>query len=206
MLLTKADLAEDLPRDLEVARAAAAGASVIAVSVRGQGLEAVRACLPPAATGAIVGPSGAGKSTLLNALCGDHVLATAEVRSDGRGRHTTTRRELIELPGGALLIDNPGMREMGVWDAQAGIDTVFGEIVEVARRCRFGDCAHQGEPGCAVSDAARADPSILDRLAAMRKLEREQRRLDEQVDSRLRAESRRERRQMARQRRDQPHR
>ncbi len=198
VLLTKSDLSDDLSRDLDAARAAAGGVDVIAVSVDGSGLDAVRACQSAGQTGAIVGPSGAGKSTLVNELRGDQRLATAAIRADGRGRHTTTHRELIELPGGALLIDTPGMREMGVWDAQEGIDTVFSDVVELALRCRFSDCAHQGEPGCAVRDAAAAEPSILERLAAMRKLEREQRHLDEQVDGRLRADSRRQRKRMAR--------
>ncbi|MDQ6856026.1 MAG: ribosome small subunit-dependent GTPase A [Candidatus Dormibacteraeota bacterium] len=204
VLLTKADLSDDLPRDLDVARAVAARAEVIAVSVGGLGLDDVRACQSAGETGAIIGPSGAGKSTLLNELRGDRRLATAAVRADGRGRHTTTHRELIVLPGGALLIDTPGMREMGVWDAQAGIDTVFGDVADLALRCRFSDCAHRGEPGCAVRDAAAADPSVLDRLASMRKLEREQRHLEEQVDARLRAGSRRERKREARALRNQP--
>ncbi len=204
VLLTKADLSHDLAADLDAAGAAAAGAQVIAVSAAGLGLDALRAVQLPAQTGAIVGPSGAGKSTLVNALRGNDQLATTALRADGRGRHTTTHRELLELPGGALLIDTPGMREMGVWDAQAGIDAVFGGITEIAKHCRFSDCAHQGEPGCAVQAAAHDDPGILDRLASMRKLEREQRHLDEQVDVRLRAESRRQHRRQARAFRNQP--
>jgi ribosome small subunit-dependent GTPase A len=206
VLLTKADLSDDLGGDLDAARAVAAGAEVVAVSTHGLGLDAVRACQSPGQTGAIVGPSGAGKSTLVNELRGDQRLATAAIRADGRGRHTTTHRELIELPGGALLIDTPGMREMGVWDAQAGIDTVFGDVADLALHCRFSDCTHEAEPGCAVRAAAAADPSILDRLGSMRKLEREQRHLDEQVDARLRSDSRRERRRTARALRTQPHR
>ncbi len=205
VLLTKADLSDDLDRDLDAAGAVAGGAVVIAVSADGLGIAAVRACQSAGQTGAIVGPSGAGKSTLINALRGDHHLATAAVRADGRGRHTTTHRELLALPGGALLIDTPGMREMGMWDAQVGIDTVFGDVAEVALRCRFTDCAHLREPGCAVQAAARSDPAILDRLASLRKLEREQRRLDEQVDVRLKAESRRQRRRTARALRNEPH-
>lgn len=192
VLLTKADLSDDVAGAVESARAVAAGAEVIAVSAAGLGFDAVRACQSPGQTGAIIGPSGAGKSTLVNALRGDQHLATAAVRADGRGRHTTTHRELLELPGGALLIDTPGMRELGVWDAQTGIDAVFADVAEIALRCRFSDCSHEAEPGCAVQAAAQEDPAVLDRLGSMRKLEREQRRLDEQVDARLRAESRRE--------------
>jgi ribosome small subunit-dependent GTPase A len=206
VLLTKADLSDDLTGDLEAAAGAAAAAEVIAVSTHGLGLDALRGSLTPGQTGAIVGPSGAGKSSLINALRGDERLATSAIRADGRGRHTTTHRELVQLPDGALLIDTPGMREMGVWDAQSGIDTVFGDVASISLRCRFSDCAHEREPGCAVRSAAVTDPSLLDRLASMRKLEREQHRLDEEVEARLRADSRRERRRTARGLRAQPHR
>ncbi len=206
VLLTKADLSEDLSRDLAAARAAASGVLVIAVSAHGLGLDAMGASLTVAQTGAIVGPSGAGKSTMINALRGDELLATAATRADGRGRHTTTQRELIALPGGALLIDTPGMREMGVWDAHSGIEAVFADVADLALGCRFRDCAHEAEPGCAVRAAAAADPSLVDRLASMRKLEREQRHLDEQVDARLRADARRDHRRMTRNLRSQPHR
>jgi ribosome small subunit-dependent GTPase A len=205
VLLTKSDLSVDLACDLESASAVAGGSEVIAVCAAGAGLGEVRSCLPAAHTGAIVGPSGAGKSTLINALCGASRLATAAVRDDGRGRHTTSNRELVELPGGGLLIDTPGMREMGVWDAQVGIDAVFADVGDLASRCRFSDCSHDREPGCAVRDAADSDPAILDRLASLRKLEREQRFQDLQVDARLRAEARREHRRWARAVRSQPH-
>jgi ribosome biogenesis GTPase len=206
VLLTKSDLSADRAVDLDSANAVAGGAEVIAVNVQGLGVDAVRSRLPAGRTGAIVGPSGAGKSTLINSLCGGERLATAAVRSDGRGRHTTSHRELVELPGGGLLIDTPGMREMGVWDAQAGIDTVFADVGELASHCRFSDCSHNGEPGCAVRKAAENDPNILERLASLRKLEREQRFQDLQVDARLRAEARREHRRFARGVRSQPHR
>lgn len=203
-LLTKADLSTDMGADVEAARAVANGVQVIAVSAEGRGIDELRACLRPAQTGAIVGPSGAGKSTLINVLCGGDRLATAAVRADGRGRQTTTNRELVQLPEGALLIDTPGMREMGMWDAQAGLDEVFSDIAELAAGCRFSDCAHDGEPGCAVQEAARTDPAIHNRLAALRKLEREQHFLDLQVDARLRADERREYRRRARAIRAQP--
>lgn len=198
VLLTKSDMSTDLAGDLEAAGAVAGDASVIAVSAQGFGLGALRELLSASRTGAIVGPSGAGKSTLINALCGGPRLATAAVRADGRGRHTTSHRELVELPSGGLLIDTPGMREMGVWDAQAGIDAVFSDVGELAARCRFSDCSHDAEPGCAVREAARTDPAILDRLTSLRKLEGEQRFQDMQVDLRLQAEARRQHRRMAR--------
>ena len=206
VLLTKSDLSGDLAVDVAAAIAVAGGVEVIAVDAGGLGLETVRSCLPTARTGAIVGPSGAGKSTLINNLCGGERLATAAVRDDGRGRHTTTNRELVELPGGGMLIDTPGMREMGVWDAQAGIDAVFADVGELAARCKFSDCSHNGEPGCAVREAARSEPAILDRLASLRKLEREQRYQDLQVDERLRAEARREHKRWAKAVRSRPHR
>jgi ribosome biogenesis GTPase len=205
-LLTKADLSADLAADVRAAQAVASGAQVIAVDADGRGIVELRACLRPAQTGAIVGPSGAGKSTLINVLCGGARLATAAVRADGRGRHTTTNRELVHLPEGAMLIDTPGMREMGMWDAQAGLDEVFSDIADLAAGCRFSDCAHDGEPGCAVQAAACNDPATHERLAALRKLEREQRFQDLQVDERLRAEARREHRRWARAVRSRPHR
>ncbi|HWT93660.1 MAG TPA: GTPase RsgA, partial [Solirubrobacteraceae bacterium] len=117
-------------------------------------------------TAVLLGPSGAGKSTLVNALVGDDVQATGAVREDGRGRHTTVARELIALPGGALLIDTPGVREAGVWD---GAGATFADIDELASSCRFADCTHAGESGCAVTGAVPPD-----RLEAWRKLAREQ--------------------------------
>jgi ribosome biogenesis GTPase len=173
VLLTKSDLSADVDADLRGAR------SVAGVAV-------------------LVGPSGTGKSTLVNRLSGNETLATGEVRADGKGRHTTTRRELIELPGGGLIIDTPGTRELGLWDAGAGIDEVFGDLTEVAAHCRFRNCKHEKEPGCAVRDAAAGDPTVLARLESKRKLEREQERLDSARDLRAKAEQRREVRRRAR--------
>jgi len=206
VLLTKADLSIDLAADIAAARAVSAGAVVIAVRAGGTGVDALRSFLLPARTGAIIGPSGAGKSTLINALCGSERLTTNAVRADGRGRHTTTNRELVTLPGGALLIDTPGMREMGVWDAQSGIDAVFTDVAELATQCRFRDCAHGSEPGCAVRSAAEHDPAILDRVASLRKLEREQSRQEQAADLRVAADARRDLRRFARAVRDRPHR
>src|SRR5690606_17248143 len=123
-------------------------ADAVAVSVRsGDGIDAVRGLLAPGATGVLLGPSGAGKSTLVNALLGEERQATGAVRaSDGRGRHTTVTRELLALPHGALLIDTPGMREVGMWDG--GADDAFDDVAELAAGCRFGDCRHDREPGC----------------------------------------------------------
>jgi ribosome biogenesis GTPase / thiamine phosphate phosphatase len=192
VLLTKADLSDDLDADLGEALAVSAGAEVVALSaVDGTGVGRLRALLRPGQTAGIIGPSGAGKSTLVNLLAGEEVLATAAVRDDGRGRHTTTHRQLVLLPGGALLVDTPGMRELGLWDADDGIDRVFADLADLAEGCRFSDCSHEREPGCAVQAAAEADARVLERLASRRKLEREQRRLDLQQDARARAEANR---------------
>jgi ribosome biogenesis GTPase / thiamine phosphate phosphatase len=198
VLLTKSDLSLDVEADLRAARSVAAGTEVIAVNASGPGLARLREVLLEGLVAVLVGPSGTGKSTLVNRLSGNEALATGEVRADGKGRHTTTRRELIGLPGGGLIIDTPGTRELGLWDAGAGIDEVFGDLTEVASQCRFRNCKHEQEPGCAVRAAAADDPSVLARLESKRKLEREQERLDTARDLRAKAEERREVRRRAR--------
>ncbi|HEY6378347.1 MAG TPA: ribosome small subunit-dependent GTPase A [Candidatus Dormibacteraeota bacterium] len=192
-VLTKADLSADLATDLDLAReAAGAAVVVVAVSAVGAtGLDTLSVLLEPGRTAAMIGPSGAGKSTLVNLLAGAAGLATAPVRDDGRGRHTTTARHLLVLPSGVLIVDTPGLRELGVWDATDGIASAFGDIAELAAGCRFSDCAHDAEPGCAVRAAAVLDPAVLGRLASQRKLAREQRWVEVRQDGRARAEGRR---------------
>ncbi|ADB52015.1 ribosome small subunit-dependent GTPase A [Conexibacter woesei] len=169
LVLTKADLDDDadatalrLGRDLGLPDA-------IAVSVRtGDGIGIVRSLLPPGSTAVLLGPSGAGKSTLVNALLGEERQAVGDVRaSDKRGRHTTVTRELLSLPNGGLLIDTPGMREVGMWDG--GVDDTFDDVAELAAGCRFADCQHDSEPDCAVRGVVAPE-----RLEAWRKLAREQ--------------------------------
>ena len=188
VLLTKEDLLtpEEVSRRLDEARGSAPGAAVLAVSgLRGRGVDALKGLLEPRRTYALLGSSGAGKSTLVNALLGRERQATAAVRAgDGRGRHTTTRRELIRLPSGALLVDTPGLREVGLWLGGEGVSSAFPEIEEAAARCRFRDCSHGSEPGCAVRvqvAEGRLDPA---RLASLGKLRREEAFLERRLDPR----------------------
>jgi ribosome biogenesis GTPase len=138
----------------------------------------------------LLGPSGAGKSTLVNALAGTDLLAVGDVRGDGRGRHTTTHRELVELPDGSSLIDTPGLRAVGLLGDAAAVDDVFAEIAGLARDCRFRDCAHDTEPGCAVQAAVAEGGLPERRLASWRRLQREIAYQNRRGDARLQAEER----------------
>ncbi len=192
VVLTKADLAADLPAAILEAEATAPGVAVVATSaVTGEGLDALRAHLVPNKTGALLGASGAGKSSLLNRLLGEERQATAAIRADGRGRHTTSHRELVELPEGGVVLDTPGMRELGLVAEEEALDAAFDDIAELAGSCRFSDCAHEAEPGCAVVAAVEQGTLPAERLAAYRKLERELAHLDRRGDPRLQAEQRR---------------
>jgi ribosome biogenesis GTPase len=132
-----------------------------------------------------------GKSTLVNVLAGEKLLDTREIRDDGRGRHTTTRRQLVLLPDGGLVIDTPGMRELQLWEAEEGLEEAFEDIVELETQCRFSDCAHDTEPGCAIQ-AALADGTLSrERWESFRKLERELEHLERRLDKRAQSEARR---------------
>lgn len=161
VLLTKADLCEDLEEKLDAVRASALGAPVLAVSVfQKQGLEQLGEFLVKGCTIALLGSSGVGKSTLVNHLLENEIQKVRDVRiNDSKGRHTTTHRQLFILPSGALMIDTPGMRELQIWNADAGVSEAFSDIEELAAHCRFGDCTHSGEPGCKVQEAL-ADGSL----------------------------------------------
>jgi ribosome biogenesis GTPase len=174
VVLTKADLADDVGSAVRAVRAVAPGAEVVAVSsVSGEGVDALAQWLRPGRTAVLLGSSGVGKSTLVNRLMGGEVLRTGAVRDDGKGRHTTTHRQMVRLASGALLIDTPGMRELQLWTADAGLDAAFADVEALAARCRFGDCAHQAEPGCAVRAAARSGALDPERLESWHRLRRE---------------------------------
>lgn len=193
VVLNKADIDADLDRHLVAVQAVAPGVPVHAVSARtGEGVDQLAdAHLRPGATAVVLGSSGAGKSTLVNALLGRERQRTSDVRADdSKGRHTTTARELIPIGGGALLVDTPGIRSLEVAGADAGIDGAFADIAGFAAGCRFRDCAHDGEPDCAVRSAVvegRLDPT---RYASWRKLEREAAHAVRQVDPFARAAER----------------
>jgi ribosome biogenesis GTPase len=175
VVLTKTDLyPEDVLSAVLDVEGIASGVPVHAVSgLTGEGLDSLRPHVSTGRTVALLGSSGVGKSTLVNRLCGSDMLEVGDLRPDGRGRHTTRRRELVSVPGGGLLLDTPGMRELQLWQASSGLGESFGEISALAVKCRFGDCAHDTEPGCAIR-AALADGSLdAERYESYRKLERE---------------------------------
>ncbi|WP_406472245.1 ribosome small subunit-dependent GTPase A [Streptomyces sp. NBC_01615] len=196
VVLSKADLVPDavtlgyLVQDVETA---APGVAVLPVSsTTGEGLDVLEAVLA-GGTAVLLGQSGAGKSTLANALLGEDVMDVQATRDmDGKGRHTTTTRNLLALPGGGVLIDTPGLRGVGLWDAETGVGQVFSEIEELAAGCRFHDCAHVAEPGCAVIGAVESGALPERRLESYRKLLRENQRIVAKTDARVRAEIRRD--------------
>jgi ribosome biogenesis GTPase len=191
VLLTKADLAPDGP-ELVAQLRASSGCPAVAVSViDGTGVGEVRELLGGGRTMALLGASGAGKSSLVNALAGAPVMRVAELRRDGKGRHTTVTRELHRVAGG-YLIDGPGLRVVGISGGE-GLDLTFADVLDLAANCRFSDCGHEGEPGCAVLAAVERGELEPDRLDAWRQLVAEGHRQELRRDARLRAEERRKR-------------
>ena len=190
-VLTKADLSDDVEQAVADVESIAFGVPVVAISsVTGEGLADLQAHLGPGVTAALLGSSGVGKSTLVNRLAGEELLATREIRDDGKGRHTTTRRELVQLPDGTLVIDTPGMRELQLWVADDGLEEAFEDVTELFGRCRFTDCAHDTEPGCAVKEALADGTLSLERWESYLKLQREIAHLERRLDKRAASEER----------------
>ncbi|HVM30944.1 MAG TPA: ribosome small subunit-dependent GTPase A [Candidatus Limnocylindrales bacterium] len=200
IVLNKADTCTDLVAHVDAVRSVAPGVPTVVISARAEtGLDALAAMLRPGSTACLLGSSGVGKSSIVNALLGWQRQTTGDVRADDqRGRHTTTRRELLPLPGGALLIDSPGMRSVGMWDAEDGIDAAFEDVDRLAETCRFSDCRHEKEPGCAVQAAIDGGSLTADRLENRRRLERELAAIERRRSAAGRAEQRRQGRRLER--------
>lgn len=174
VVLTKADLCDDLESKLLEVSAVAVGVDILVTSVdEAEGYEKVLSYIGEDKTVAFIGSSGVGKSTLINRLLGENRLDTNGLRNDDKGRHTTTHRELIALSTGGAVIDTPGMRELGMWDAGEGIERTFADIEELAEGCRFGDCTHTREPGCAIRRALDEGELSMDRWMSYQKLKAE---------------------------------
>ena len=175
ILLTKADLVEDYRDYLTRVEGAAAGVNVHVVSARtGYGLSSLNAYLKPGKTVVFLGSSGVGKSSLVNALAGEEIMAVSAIReNDSKGRHTTTHRQLIRLSSGVLIIDTPGMRELGMWDVSEGLGDAFADVEQFIGKCRFSDCKHKSEPGCAVKAAIAVGDLDIGRWESYKKLQEE---------------------------------
>jgi ribosome biogenesis GTPase len=199
LVVNKMDEAFDVDGALAKIEAVALGVPLLAVSaVTGEGLEALDPYLQPGHTVALLGSSGVGKTTLANRLLGGGRQATAATSAGGRGRHTTTRRDLLPLPGGGVLLDTPGMRELQLWADEEALDSTFPEVPALATACRFRDCGHEHEPGCAVQAALAEGALPQERYHAWRKLQRELRALEVRRDARLRSEAKRQYKQLER--------
>jgi ribosome biogenesis GTPase / thiamine phosphate phosphatase len=186
VVLTKADLCADVGAAVLAVESVAIAVPVHPISnISGAGLETLDPYLEPGRTAVLLGSSGVGKSSLLNHLAGQELMRTRALAADGTGRHTTTHRELVQLPDGALVIDTPGLRELQFWEGD--VSAAFEDIEALARECRFRDCAHAREPGCAVLRAVDAGTLELDRLRSWRKLQRELESIAARTDKRLRA-------------------
>ncbi len=188
VVLTKSDCCDNVSEKMAIVYNTAPGVEVHAVScIEGQGLEEIRKYFVQGRTVALLGSSGVGKSTLVNTLAGKEVLKTKEIREDdNRGRHTTTHRELLLLPGGGLILDTPGMRSLSLWEAETGMEVMFGDIEELTVQCRFYDCKHENEPGCAVREALENGKLEPKRWESWLKLQKELARLEAKKEGKLR--------------------
>ena len=193
IVLNKADLVDAVDPYVNEIESLAQGVPILAVSVRRPDtMTVLRDRLGTGRTAALLGSSGVGKSSIVNALVGEAFLPTREVRaSDSRGRHTSSSRQLVLLPAGGILIDTPGMRELQLWDTSESMSGAFGDIDSIAERCRFRDCRHAGEPGCAVADAVAGGELSAERLASYHKLQQEQAYQSLQQDQRAQLEQKR---------------
>lgn len=189
IILTKTDCCSDLADKRTLVYETAPGIEVYAISAyTGEGLENVRKYFTSGKTVALLGSSGVGKSTLVNTLAGREMLKTQSIRNDdSKGRHTTTHRELILLPGGGLIMDTPGMRTLSLWDADTGMDKMFGDVEELTALCRFHDCKHRDEPGCAVREALESGKLDIKRWESWLKLQKEMTHLEAKKEGKLRA-------------------
>jgi ribosome biogenesis GTPase len=199
VVLTKTDLCADVDAALLEVGSVAIGVPVHPVSnVTGEGVDALAQYFGEGRTVAALGSSGVGKSSLVNRLAGEELMATGDLRADGRGRHTTTQRQLLLLPGGGLYLDTPGMRELRLWESEEGLATAFDDVTAAAAQCRFADCSHEREPDCGVRAALDEGTLDQERYESWRKLQNELRWLEVKQDARLRSETRKEWRRFAR--------
>jgi ribosome biogenesis GTPase / thiamine phosphate phosphatase len=190
LVLNKADACEDAESFLAGAESAGLGVRILLTSaLRGDGIAELQQIVRDSGTAALLGSSGVGKSTLINAILGeDRQFTSAVCADDDRGRHTTTSRQLILVPGGGVLIDTPGMRELQLWESANGIERAFTDVQDLAAQCKFRDCRHQSEPGCAVRAAAEIGHLDAERLSNYHKLEREEQFLASKQDAAIRAD------------------
>ncbi len=202
IVVTKTDLYGDVSERVAEIEAVAFGVPVQPISnLTGEGVDELRRWLTGSRTVALLGSSGVGKSSLLNRLVGEELQIVREIRDDGRGRHTTTHRELFLLPSGGLVLDTPGMRVLELWDADAGLAVAFADVEAAAALCRFSDCEHRAEPGCAVRAALEAGTLDPARVESYEKLQREQAFLARKQDKRAAADERRRWRALSREQR-----
>jgi ribosome biogenesis GTPase len=199
VVLTKTDLCADVQAALLEVASVAIGVPVHPVSnVTGEGVDALAQYFGEGKTVAALGSSGVGKSSLVNCLAGEELMATGDLRADGRGRHTTTHRQLLLLPAGGLYLDTPGMRELRLWESEEGLATAFDDVAAAAAQCRFTDCSHEREPDCGVRAALAEGTLDRERYESWKKLQNELRWLEVKQDARLRSEARKEWRRFSR--------